>query len=84
MTVTVTQFRKELFQLAKKSMEGERVSFVWQGVVFSVTPENTDMKTKLDHLAGQPTVSDAADLDDAGANMPAEMEAEWRKDWAEL
>ena len=42
MTVTVTQFRKELFQLAKKSIEGERVSFIWQGVVFSVTPENKD------------------------------------------
>ena len=74
-----------LFRLAEKAVEGEPVSFIWQGVVFSVIPETTDKnKTKLDHLVGQPTVSASSDLETASADMLAEMEAEWRKDWAEI
>lgn len=78
----ITQFRKELFQLADKALNGEAVQFVYQGVVFSVTPETR--KSKLDKLVGQPVLAAGVDLEQASKELLAEMEAEWKRDWSEL
>ena len=51
----ITQFRKELFQLAEQALEGQPVQFVYRGVVFTVTPDKK--KSKLDKLVGQPVVA---------------------------
>jgi len=78
----ITQFRKELFQLADQALNGEPVQFVYRGVVFSVTPESR--KSKLDKLVGQPVLAPGVDLEQASKELLAEMEAEWKQDWSEL
>jgi hypothetical protein len=82
MKAGVTQFRKELFQLADQALKGEPVQFVYRGVVFNVTPETK--KSKLDKLIGQPVLAPGVDLDQASKELLAEMEQSWKEDWAAL
>jgi len=78
----VTQFRKELFQLADQALKGEQVQFLYRGVVFNVMPEAK--KSKLDKLVGQPVLAPGVDLDQARTELRAEMEQAWKEDWAAL
>ena len=82
MTATITQFRKELFHLADQAMNGEIVQFTYKGVVFQVKPEKK--QSKLAKLVGQPVVAEGVDLELAGKELSAEMQAEWEKDWSDL
>jgi hypothetical protein len=79
---TITQFRRELFQLADQALQGEPVEFVYRGVVFKVTPEIK--QSKLDKLVGQPVLAPGVDLEQASKELLAEMEASWMEDWAAL
>ena len=83
MQVTITRFRQDLFRLADEAMSGQRVQFVYKGVVFQVLPEGTQTK-KLDRLVGQPTLAQDVDLEQASKELAAEMEAAWLKDWSEI
>jgi hypothetical protein len=83
MAATITQFRKELFQLADQALQGERVEFLHRGVVFKVIP-NSKPKSKLDKLIGQPVIAEGLDIELAGKELLAQMEAEWLKDWSEI
>lgn len=78
-TATITQFRKELFQLADQAINGEIVQFTYRGVVFKVTPEKKH--SKLERLVGQPVTAEGVDLESAGKEMQAAMEAAWQDDW---
>lgn len=82
MTATITQFRKELFQLADQALKGEPVEFLYRGVVFKVIP--AQKQSKLDNLVGQPVLATGVDLEQASKELLSEMEAEWLKDWSEL
>lgn len=82
MTATITEFRKELFQLADQALGGEKVEFVYRGVVFKVMPEKK--KSKLEKLVGRPVVAPGVNLEQASKELFAEMEAEWLKDWSAL
>ena len=82
MTATITQFRKDLFHLADQALGGETVAFSYRGVVFHIVPEKKH--SKLDKLIGQDVLADGADLEKAGKELAAVMEAEWLKDWAEI
>jgi hypothetical protein len=81
--VTITRFRQDLFRLADEAISGERVKFVYKGVVFQVIPEGTQTK-KLDRLVGQPTLAPDVDLEQASKELTAEMETAWLKDWSEI
>ena len=83
MQVTITRFRQDLFRLADEAISGERVQFVYKGVVFQVVPEGTNTK-KLDRLVGQPTLVPDVDLKQASKELAAEMEAAWLRDWSEI
>jgi len=81
--VTITKFRQDLFRLADEAINGKPVQFVYKGVVFQVVPE-MKRKEKLDGLVGQATLAPDVDLEQAGKELAAEMEAEWLKDWSEI
>ena len=83
MQVTITRFRQDLFRLADEAISGRRVEFTYKGIVFRVQPESTRTK-KLDGLVGQPTLAPDVDLEQAGKDLSAEMEAAWLKDWSEI
>jgi len=67
---TITQFRKDLFQMADRALNGENVAFTYRGVVFQVMPEKK--KSKLENLVGQPVLANGVDLEEAS------------KDWSDL
>jgi hypothetical protein len=82
MTATITQFRKELFQMADLALQGENVQFTYRGVVFKIMPEKRH--SKLEKLVGQPVLAEDVDLEQAGKDLSAEMEASWLEDWSHL
>jgi hypothetical protein len=82
MATTITQFRKELFQMADQALKGESVEFLYRGVVFKVTPERK--QSKLENLVGQPVLAPGTDLESAGKELQDEMESEWMNDWSRL
>ncbi|HEX4137329.1 MAG TPA: hypothetical protein VHY84_22160 [Bryobacteraceae bacterium] len=82
MQATITQFRKELFQLADQALKGEPVEFLYRGVVFKVVPVHKE--SKLDNLVGQPVLAADVNLEQAGKDLLTEMEAAWMEDWSAL
>jgi len=81
-TSTITQFRKDLFQLADQAINGEIVQFTYKGVVFKVTPEKK--RSKLEKLVGQPVLAEGVDLTAASKELRSEMEDAWQGDWNQL
>jgi antitoxin (DNA-binding transcriptional repressor) of toxin-antitoxin stability system len=86
MTVTITEFRKDLFKLVEKVIAGESVEFVHRGTTIRlVVPEGR--LSKLDRLTqrqiSNPKMSDE-EQQVAERTMRAEMLAEIESDWADL
>ena len=78
MEVTITQFRKQIFQLVNQAMEGTEVWVTHKGRRFKITPDIKPV-SKLDRL----TKTDCINFDipeDDGA-MLKEMTEAWEKDW---
>jgi antitoxin (DNA-binding transcriptional repressor) of toxin-antitoxin stability system len=86
MTTTITDFRKNLFNLAEKVIEGESVEFVHKGkTIRLVVPEVNS--TKLDRLTPRQIANPDMTEDEhrtAERKLQAEMLAEMEKDWADL
>jgi antitoxin (DNA-binding transcriptional repressor) of toxin-antitoxin stability system len=80
MPVTITKFRRNLFQFADQALKGEPVEFTHKGVVFKVIPETPI--SKLSRLTREAVVVPGASLDTS--DLLKEMEAEWEKDWSEI
>ncbi len=82
MKVTITNLRRNLFQLVEKTLTGEQLEFTHKGILFRVVPEIP--ARKLDRLTAETVVSSDSDLAVASRELLDEMEAEWEKDWSEL
>jgi antitoxin (DNA-binding transcriptional repressor) of toxin-antitoxin stability system len=80
MPVNITKFRRDLFQLADRALQGEPIEFIHKGVVFKVVPATRT--PKLSRLTRETVAAPGADLDTTG--LLKEMEAEWQKDWSEI
>jgi hypothetical protein len=82
MPATITQFRKDLFHMADKALNGENVEFTYKGVLFKVTPQ--EKQSKLENLVGEPVLAPGVDMEAASRELAAEMESEWLNDWTDL
>ena len=80
MTVNITEFRRNLFQLADQALEGKPIEFIHKGVIFKVVPETPVLK--LSKLTRETVVAPGVSLDTS--DLLKEMEAEWEKDWSEI
>jgi antitoxin (DNA-binding transcriptional repressor) of toxin-antitoxin stability system len=80
MAVNITEFRRNLFQLADQALEGKPIEFIHKGVVFKVVPETPVLK--LSKLTRETVVAPGVSLDTS--DLLKEMEAEWEKDWSEI
>ena len=80
MPVNITDFRRNLFQLADRALKGEPIEFIHKGVVFKVVPET--LESKLSRLSRETIVAPEGSLDTT--ELLKEMEAEWEKDWSEI
>jgi antitoxin (DNA-binding transcriptional repressor) of toxin-antitoxin stability system len=80
MAVNITEFRRNLFQLADHALQGEPVEFVHKGIVFKLVPET--QTSKLSRLTKEAVIAPGASLDTS--ELLKEMEAEWQQDWSEI
>ncbi len=79
MEVTITQFRRDLFNLVEQAMNGVEVHVTHKGKSFTVKPDHPPPDrlsriTPIDLIIG--------DLDDRPDKE--EMRRAWEKDWADL
>ena len=80
MPVNITEFRRNLFQLADQALQGQPIAFIHKGVIFKVVPETPT--SKLSRLTRETVVAPGASLDTT--TLLKEMEIEWEKDWSEI
>ena len=82
MEVPITQFRREMFALVNRALQGESVTVTHKGQRFRIVPE-VNPTTRFDRLTPlqiiNPTYPDLDDVD-----MLPEMQREWEKDWEEI
>ena len=86
MKVTITEFRKNLFKLVERVIDGDSVEFTHRGATIRlVVPEGPS--SKLDRLTPrQITNPEMTEKQHRAAQrkMQAEILAEMEKDWAEI
>lgn len=81
MEVPITQFRKDIFALANRALEGETITVAYKGKRLRIVPE-IDPKTRFDRLTPLQIINpDFPNLEDV--DMLPEMQREWEKDWDE-
>lgn len=82
MEVPITQFRREIFALMNRALEGENIVVSHKGQRIRIVPE-VHPETRFDRLTPMQIINPQfPDLMD-DAEMKAEMQAEWEKDWAD-
>jgi antitoxin (DNA-binding transcriptional repressor) of toxin-antitoxin stability system len=86
MEVPITQFRREIFSLVNKALEGTEVWVTHKGRRVKIVPEGQPAD-RLSRITPLDIINpDFPDLNDPAlkAEMMAEMEKEWEKDWSIL
>src|SRR5580698_10122033 len=84
-TVTISQFRKNLFQLVDQALEGDVVEVIHKGRSVRLVAEAPG--SKLDRLTPMQIFNPALSKEDherASRKLAGEMQREWEKDWSEL
>jgi antitoxin (DNA-binding transcriptional repressor) of toxin-antitoxin stability system len=82
MEVPITQFRREMFALVNRALEGETITVAYKGKRLRIVPE-AEPKSRFHLLTPLQVINpDYPDLDDA--DMKAEIQAEMEADWKNL
>ena len=80
MTVTATDFRKNLFQLVERALNGELIEIVHKNRTIRLAP--TELKSKLSHLVQRDTLNCTPDeFDEAVRIQDDEIRREWEQKW---
>jgi antitoxin (DNA-binding transcriptional repressor) of toxin-antitoxin stability system len=81
MEVSITQFRRDLFDLANRALNGETITVSHKGRRFRIVPE-IQPSTRFDRVTPLQVINpEYPDLDDKA--IKEEMQAAWERDWAE-
>jgi antitoxin (DNA-binding transcriptional repressor) of toxin-antitoxin stability system len=86
MEVPITQFRRKIFELANQALEGNEVWITHKGRRLKLVPENRPV-SRLSRVTPMEIMVDPTfDVNDPAfkAEILAEMEKEWEKDWSAL
>ena len=80
MTVTVTDFRKNLFQLVERAMNGELIEIVHKNRTIRLAP--TEPNSKLSRLVKRDTLNCTPDeFDQAVRVQDEEIRRAWEQKW---
>ena len=80
MTVTVSDFRKNLFQLMERALNGELIEIVHKNRTIRLAP--TEPKSKMARLIERDTLTCTPDqFDQAVLAQDEEMLREWEQKW---
>ncbi len=77
MELSITEFRRNIFSVVQKAMEGGEVWVSHKGRRFRIVPENAP--SKLSRVTPIEIVSSGVDLEDD--SWKKEMMREWEKNW---
>jgi antitoxin (DNA-binding transcriptional repressor) of toxin-antitoxin stability system len=81
MDLTISRFRRDLFNLVEAAARGEEIMFTHKGIHFRVTPEiAADRLSRLTPM--QVVTPHTAGLD--RKDLMEEMQRAWEKDWVSL
>jgi len=84
--VPITQFRRQIFALVAKALEGDEVWVTHKGRRVKIVPESQPASRLSRSTPMDVMVDPNFDMNDPAfkAEWLAEMEREWEKDWADL
>ncbi len=83
MTMSATQFRKDLFTVLEKVLAGETVEIAYKGSSICIAPRHST--SKLARAKRQNTLAvDPQEIVSSDSKLMADFESEWRKDWKKL
>jgi len=81
MTLSVTEFRKNLFQALDRAFQGEPVEVLYHGRKLRLVPE--EVPSKLARLVKRDTLTIPANqLEEAITNVNQEAMVEWEREWS--
>jgi hypothetical protein len=82
MEVSITKFRREMFDLVNQAMSGHEVWVVHKGHRFKITPEN-ESGSRLSRITPmEVTNPKSQELNDR--SLQEEMARAWEEDWSTL
>jgi antitoxin (DNA-binding transcriptional repressor) of toxin-antitoxin stability system len=82
MEVSITQFRRDLFALVNRALEGEEVWVAHRGRRFRIAPDRP-LGSRLSRLTPLEIIDpEAPDLN--ASSLKDEMEQAWTRDWSDL
>jgi antitoxin (DNA-binding transcriptional repressor) of toxin-antitoxin stability system len=82
MEVSITQFRRDLFALVNRALEGEEVWVAHRGRRFRIAPDRPS-GSRLSRLTRLEIIDpEAPDLN--ASSLKDEMEQAWTRDWSDL
>ena len=80
MTVTATGFRKNLFQLVERALNGELIEIIHKNRTIRLAP--TEPKSKMSRLVRRDTLNCTPDeFDNAVRAQDYEMRQQWEQKW---
>ena len=83
MKVTSTEFRKNLFQLVDRALQGEFVEVAHKGRIVRLVP--AEKSSKMARLVPRDTIRGTVeDLEQAQKELDVENRLAWEKKWASL
>jgi len=82
MEVTITQFRRELFDLVNQALTGTEVWVIHKGQRFRIMPEHRT-ETRLSRITPLEVLDPEAVENDL-PSLQEEMARAWEKDWSTL
>ncbi len=81
MEVSITQFRRDLFALVNKAMEGDEVWVSHKGQRFRLAPDGKPI-SRLSRITPLEVINESPRLSDS--SLQEEMTRAWEKDWSTL
>jgi len=78
--VTSTEFRKNLFQIVERALQGEFIEVAHKGRIVRLVPG--DKPSKMSRLIQRDTIQGSPeDLDHGQRQLDAEMRTSWEEKW---
>jgi antitoxin (DNA-binding transcriptional repressor) of toxin-antitoxin stability system len=79
MEISITQLRKNLFEVVNQAMEGKQVWVTYKGRRFRIAPEDPP-PSRLDRIVPLDLINNSVD----DSSLLEEMTRAWERDWDEL
>ncbi len=82
MEVSITQFRREMFDLVTQAMDGREVWVLHKGRRFRIAPEKAP-SSRLSRVTSLEVINPES-FDGNDSSLQEEMMRAWEKDWSDL